>query len=148
MVTVSTLLGHRNAERQLRDHIIGYLNVVGEPRTLVELLFVAIAVLGFPVAIHAITLVRDIFKERGVVYAPPAVPADDGTERQRQGYALMATMLTDAHAAHEHWASHSATFARWLVEFEYGARPRGHTPSTRHDGFNEAAHPAFDFFSC
>ena len=120
VVTVSALLGHRNAERQLRYHMLGYLNVGGDPSTLVELLFVAITVLGFPVAIHAVSLVRDIFKERGVVYAPPAVSADAGTERQRQGYALMATMLDDAHASHAHWASHSATFARWSLEFEYG----------------------------
>ena len=120
VVTVSALLGHRNAERQLRYHMLGYLNVGGDPSTLVELLFVAIAVLGLPVAIHAISLVRDIFKQRGVVYAPPALAADDGTERQRQGYALMATMLDDAHATYAHWASHSATLARWSVEFEYG----------------------------
>ena len=109
MVTVSALLGHRNGERPLGYHMLGYLNVGGEPRTLVELLFVAITVLGFPV------VVRDIFKERDVVYAPPAVSADDGTERQRHGYALMATMLDDAHATHEQWASHSAAFARLTI---------------------------------
>ena len=57
MVTVSALLGHRNSERPpLGYHMLGYLNVGGESRTLVELLFVAITVLGFPVAIHAISL--------------------------------------------------------------------------------------------
>ena len=69
VVTVAALLGHRNAERQLRYHMVGYLNAGGEARTLVELLFVSIAVLGFPVAIHAIAVVREIFKERGVEFA-------------------------------------------------------------------------------
>jgi 4-carboxymuconolactone decarboxylase len=126
VVTVAALLGHRNAERQLRYHMNAYLNVGGEPQTLVELLFVAIAVLGFPVAIHAISLVRDIFKERGVEFAPIAAPTDDGTERQCQGFACLSAMLSDADATHEAWAHHNATFARWSVEFEYGelfARP-------------------------
>ena len=126
VVTVAALLSHRNAERQLRYHMLGYLNVGGEPHTLVELLFVAIAVLGFPVAIHAITLVRDLFRERGVEFAAITTPEDDGTERQRHGFALMTEMLNDADTTYEGWTQHSATFAHWSLEFEYGeifARP-------------------------
>ncbi len=133
VVTVAALLGHRNAERQLRYHMDGYLNVGGEPHTLVELLFVAITVLGFPVAIHAIALVRDIFKERGVAFTPLTTPADDGSERQRRGIALMTQMLNDANTTYAGWAQHSATFAQWSVEFEYGeifAR-QGLAPRTR-----------------
>jgi len=122
IVTVAALLGHRNAERQLRYHMAGYLNAGGEPRTLVELLFVTIAVLGFPVAIHAIALVRDIFKERGVDFARIAPCAGDGSERGHVGRRTLHAMLGDAgaDATHDAWARHSEIFARWSLEFEYG----------------------------
>ena len=126
VVTVAALLGHRNAERQLRYHMAGYLNVGGEPRTLVELLFVAIPVLGFPVAIHAIAVVREVFKDNGVVFEAIAPLNDDGTNHYDQGLRVMHALLGDAGATHAGWARHSAILAQWSVAFEYGeifARP-------------------------
>jgi 4-carboxymuconolactone decarboxylase len=120
VVTVAALLGHRNAERQLRYHMVGYLNAGGEARTLVELLFVSIAVLGFPVAIHAIALVRGIFKERGIEFVPPTPRADEGTDSAHSGYRLMGRMLNNADATHAQWAALSAEFAHWSMAFEYG----------------------------
>lgn len=120
VVTVAALLGHRNAERQLRYHMVGYLNAGGEARTLVELLFVSIAVLGFPVAIHAIAVVREIFKERGVEFARLAPRDDEGTDSAHAGYRLMGRMLSDADATHARWAALSAEFAHWSMAFEYG----------------------------
>jgi 4-carboxymuconolactone decarboxylase len=120
VVTVAALLGHRNAERQLRYHMVGYLNAGGEARTLVELLFVTIAVLGFPVAIHAIALVRDIFKERGIDGARIAAHDDGGSARHCAGRRVMSTLLSDGDATLDEWRRHSETFARWSVEFEYG----------------------------
>lgn len=120
VVTVAALLGHRNAERQLRYHMVGYLNAGGEPRTLIELLFVSIAVLGFPVAIHAIALLRDIFKERGIEQARVAPREDDGSASFAAGRAAMARMLGDADASEAEWQAQSAVFAQWTVAFEYG----------------------------
>ena len=120
VVTVAALLGHRNAERQLRYHMVGYLNAGGEPRTLVELLFVSIAVLGFPVAIHAIALLRDIFKEHSVEQARVAPREDDGSASFAAGREAMARMLGDADASEAEWQAQSAVFAQWTVAFEYG----------------------------
>ena len=118
VVTVAALLGHRNAEPQLRYHMTGYLNVGGEPRTLVELLFVAVVILGFPVAIHDIALLREIFKERGLDFEPLAPLADDGSDRHRRR--LMASLLRDADDIHAGWQLHAEALAQWAVEFEYG----------------------------
>ena len=120
VVTVAALLGHRNAEPQLRYHMTGYLNVGGEPRTLVELLFVAVVILGFPVAIHGIALLREIFKERGLDFEPLAPLADDGSDRHRRGRRLMANLLRDADDLHADWQSHAGALAQWAVEFQYG----------------------------
>lgn len=120
VVTVAALLAHRNAERQLRYHMVGYLNAGGEPRTLVELLFVSIAVLGFPVAIHGIALVRDIFEERAIDCARIAPRDDDGCDALRAGRAAMARLLTDSAAAEAEWRTLDGVFGQWTVAFEYG----------------------------
>jgi 4-carboxymuconolactone decarboxylase len=120
-VTVAALLAHRNAERQLRYHMVGYLNAGGEARILVELLFVSIAVLGFPVAIHGIALVRDIFTERGIDFARIAPRVDDGSTALRAGHEAMARMLGDAAAPTlASWSELDTVFANWSVAFEYG----------------------------
>lgn len=121
VVTVAALLAHRNAERQLRYHMVGYLNAGGEARILVELLFVSIAVLGFPVAIHGIALVRDIFTERGIDFARIAPRVDDGSTALRAGHEAMARMLGDAAAPTlASWSELDTVFANWSVAFEYG----------------------------
>ena len=120
VVTVAALLGHRNAEPQLRYHMVGYLNVGGAPQVLIELLFVSIVVLGFPVAIHAIALVRDIFKERGIELPRLSADQDDGTHRQHEGRRVMDALLRDADATFAQWEIHHPSFARWSLEFEYG----------------------------
>ncbi|NRF50643.1 carboxymuconolactone decarboxylase family protein, partial [Pseudomonas stutzeri] len=51
IATVAALMAHGSVQPQLKFHMTGFLNVGGEPAELVEMLFLAIAVLGFPVAI-------------------------------------------------------------------------------------------------
>ena len=122
VVTVAALLGHRNAEPQLRYHMVGYLNVGGAPQVLIELLFVSIVVLGFPVAIRAIALVRDIFKERGIELPHLSADQDDGIHRQHDGRGVMDALLRDADTTFAQWEIHHPSFARWSLEFEYGER--------------------------
>jgi 4-carboxymuconolactone decarboxylase len=56
--TVSSLIAHGSAQTQVKFHMEGLLNVGGRPEDLVEIMFVATAVLGFPTAINAISIVR------------------------------------------------------------------------------------------
>lgn len=120
IVTVAALLGHRNAEPQLRYHMVGYLNVGGAPRTLVELLFVSIVILGFPVAIHAIALLREIFNERGIELPPIPPDEEDGSQRQHDGRRVMEALLRDADTTLAQWTDLHPRFAHWSLEFEYG----------------------------
>src|SRR6185503_6897702 len=50
---------------------------------LVELVFVSVAILGFPSAVDSIVLAREIFRERRIAFEPPPPASDDGTQRYR-----------------------------------------------------------------
>ena len=50
-----------------------------KPADLVELLLVAIAILGFTAAINAVPIAREILPERGLAVEPVPPTADDGT---------------------------------------------------------------------
>jgi 4-carboxymuconolactone decarboxylase len=120
VVTVSALLAHRNAERQLAYHMAGYLNVGGDPRVLLELLYVAIVIVGFPVAIHALPLVRTLFRERGLSAMRIAPATDDGRRRAQCGRHALASVIDDPEALVGEWSTLSPQFAQWALEFEHG----------------------------
>src|SRR5690606_23707717 len=52
LCTISMLLANGSAQPQLKFHMAGFLNAGGEPATLLELLFVSEALLGFPSTIN------------------------------------------------------------------------------------------------
>src|SRR5262245_45278701 len=64
LCTVSMLLADGSAQPQLKFHIAGFLNAGGTPEAIVELLFVSVAVLGFPATVNAVGIVRAVFAER------------------------------------------------------------------------------------
>ena len=126
VVTVASLLAHGRAERQLRYHMDGMLNVGVAPIVLVELLYLAIVLLGFPITINAIPIVRTIFSERNVDVELPTDFSDDGTARYARGVATLATLLRHPDEYSASLAAKDAAFARWTIEFQYGeifARP-------------------------
>jgi len=55
-----------NAAPQLKVHIHGALNVGCTPTEIVEVMLQMTVFAGFPAAINAINLARDVFNERGV----------------------------------------------------------------------------------
>jgi 4-carboxymuconolactone decarboxylase len=120
IVTVASLMTHGSVQPQLKYHMTGFLNAGGEPAELVEMLFVAIAILGFPVAINAVAIVREIFVERRVAFEPIAPTSDDGTRRYQQGLRVLTDLIDNSASYIENLASSSPEFARWSVEFEFG----------------------------
>jgi len=64
--TVAALTALGNAAPQLRVHIHGALNVGCTPAEIVEVMLQMVVYAGFPAAINAINLARDVFNERGV----------------------------------------------------------------------------------
>ena len=118
--TVSSLIAHGSAQTQVKFHMEGLLNVGGRPEDLVEIMFVATAVLGFPTAINAISIVREIVSERGITFVPAPASADDGTERYQRGLqAFKDLMCADAAEYIATFDDISPELERWSLEFAF-----------------------------
>ncbi|SCY74943.1 carboxymuconolactone decarboxylase family protein [Rhizobium sp. NFACC06-2] len=80
ILTAATLLAHGSAQSQLSFHLTGLLNAGGTPDDVVDLLFISAGLVGFPTAINAVPIVRDILTDRCETEnatrakASPAVP--------------------------------------------------------------------------
>ena len=120
IATVASLMAHGSVQPQLKYHMTGFLNAGGEPAQLVELLFVSIAILGFPASINAVGIVREIFQERSLAFAPIAPVSDDGTTRYQRGVQELDNLMGNSAKYIEALGSTSPELARWSVEFEYG----------------------------
>ena len=64
--TVAALTALGNAAPQLKVHIHGALNVGCTPAEIVEVVMQMAVYAGFPAAINALNVARDVFNERGV----------------------------------------------------------------------------------
>jgi len=116
--TVSCLMALGSVQPQLKFHMTGFLNAGGKPQDLVELLFVSVAVLGFPAAVNAIVLARAIFKERRIAFEAPPPASDDGTQRYRRGLDVLSSVDDEGHL--RPLEAISPDLARWSVEFAFG----------------------------
>ena len=121
LCTAAMLITDGSAQPQLKFHMTGYLNAGGEPRILVELLFVAVAILGFPAAINSVGLVREVFQEQEIAFEPLPPATDDGGERERQG-TIALTQLTagDVDNYAKGFAEISPDLARLWIAFAFG----------------------------
>src|SRR4029453_9047131 len=70
LCTISMLLADGSAQPQLKFHMSGFLNAGGEPKALIELMFVSVALLGFPPTVNAMGLIRAVFDERKLAFKP------------------------------------------------------------------------------
>jgi 4-carboxymuconolactone decarboxylase len=64
ILTTATLLAHGSAQSQLSFHFNGLLNAGGSRDDVIDLLFISAGLLGFPTAINAVPIVRDVLAER------------------------------------------------------------------------------------
>lgn len=113
--TVSCLMALGSVQPQLKFHMTGFLNAGGRPQDLVELLFVSVAVLGFPSAVDSIALAREIFQERRIAFEAPPPASDDGTQRYRRG---LEVLNGEGHL--RPLEAISPDLARWSIEFAFG----------------------------
>jgi 4-carboxymuconolactone decarboxylase len=121
LCTVAMLTAHGSAQPQLTFHMAGFLNAGGQPRALAELMFVSVAILGFPAAINGIVCLREVFRERHIAFDALEPATDDGTERHRQGLnALLQLTGGDAQGYVDGFAATSPELARWSIEFAFG----------------------------
>jgi 4-carboxymuconolactone decarboxylase len=119
--TISTLIALGSVQPQLRFHMEGLLNVGGKPQDLVEIMFLSTAILGFPAAIDAIGIVREIFAERPEPFVPASPIEDDGIDRHRRGLdAFRALFGTDPSDYVAPFSTAAPELARWSIEFLFG----------------------------
>ena len=121
LCTVSMLLADGSAQPQLKYHMNGFLNAGGQPRALVELMFVAVAILGFPAAINGVAVLREVFEKRNLAVEalPPAT--DDGTGRGRDGVRALAQLTGgDIQGYFDSFAAASPDLVRLSIEFAFG----------------------------
>ena len=64
--TVAALTAMGTAAPQLKVHIAGALNLGCQPAEVVEVILQMAVFAGFPAAINALNLAREVFRERGV----------------------------------------------------------------------------------
>jgi 4-carboxymuconolactone decarboxylase len=121
LCTVSMLLADGNAQPQLKFHMAGFLNAGGKPQALIELLFVSVALQGFPPTINAIGIIRAVFAERNLVFEPVQPAVGDGSTRGRVGSdALHQLTGGDVQAYFDAFRAGSPDLARLSIEFAFG----------------------------
>jgi 4-carboxymuconolactone decarboxylase len=64
LATIAALTALGNAQPQLKVHIRGALNVGCEPQEIVEVILQMAVYAGFPAAINALDVAREVFKSR------------------------------------------------------------------------------------
>jgi 4-carboxymuconolactone decarboxylase len=63
LATIAALTSLGNAQPQLRVHIVGALNVGCRPQEIIEVILQMTVYAGFPVAINALNVAREVFVE-------------------------------------------------------------------------------------
>lgn len=121
LCTVSALMALGSQQEETKRQMGAYLGVGGTPRELVELVILSIAVIGFPVAIDATALVRDVLRSRGVEMAAVPPVTESGEERHARGLAHLAALAGGEPARYlpDHQDA-APELARWAVEFAHG----------------------------
>lgn len=69
LATLSALVAMGNARPQLKAHLHGTLNVGWTARQIVEVIMQLAIYAGFPAALNALVVAREVFRERGFMKA-------------------------------------------------------------------------------
>jgi len=121
LCTIAMLLADGSAQPQLKFHMAGFLNAGGAPKALVELMFISVALLGFPPTVNAIGLIRVVFAERKLAFEPIEPSAGDGSTRRQAGLATLDRLAGgDVQAYFDGFAACSPGLAQLSIEFAFG----------------------------
>ncbi|MER8779275.1 carboxymuconolactone decarboxylase family protein [Mesorhizobium sp. M0977] len=115
------LLADGSAQPQLKFHIAGFLNAGGTPEAIVELLFVSVAVLGFPATVNAVGIVRSVFAERELAFQPIKPATGDGAGRGWAGREMLERLVAgDAQGYFDRFAGTAPDLAQLSIDFGFG----------------------------
>jgi len=121
LCTISMLLADGSAQPQLKFHVAGFLNAGGEPKALIELMFISVALLGFPPTVNAIGLIRAVFAERKLAFEPIEPSEGDGSTRRQAGLETLDRLTGgDVKAYFDGFAAGSPDLAQLSIEFAFG----------------------------
>ncbi|WP_374254157.1 carboxymuconolactone decarboxylase family protein [Xanthobacter sp.] len=121
LCTVSMLLADGSAQPQLKFHVAGFLNAGGTPEAIVELLFVSVALLGFPATINAVGIVRSVFGERELAFRPIKPAMGDGEGRGWAGREMLERLVAgDAQDYFDRFAGTAPDLAQLSIDFGFG----------------------------
>jgi 4-carboxymuconolactone decarboxylase len=121
LCTISMLLADGSAQPQLKFHMAGFLDAGGKPKALIELMFISVALLGFPPTVNAIGLTRAVFAERKLAFEPIEPSAGDGSTRRQAGLETLDRLSGgDVQAYFDGFAAGSPDLAQLSIEFAFG----------------------------
>jgi 4-carboxymuconolactone decarboxylase len=121
LCTVSMLLADGSAQPQLKFHIAGFLNAGGEANAIVELLFVSVAILGFPATVNAVGIVRSVFAERELAFQPIEPATGDGAGRGSTGRDMLDRLAGgDGQDYFDRFAATAPDLAQLSINFAFG----------------------------
>src|SRR5690606_11762439 len=96
-------------------------NVGGTPEAIVELLFVSVAVLGFPATVNAVGIVRSVFVERELAFQPIKPASDDGAGRERVGRQMLERLVSgDVQGYFDRFANTAPDLVQLSIDFGLG----------------------------
>lgn len=119
-ITIASLMALGNYDLPIKYHLNGYLNVGGKPEVMIELCFLAIALLGFPSAIKTTGLIREVLKERNIKIESLPTDTDDGRHQHLIGARNIIANTEHGLDEFDELLNNSPDFARLLVSFAHG----------------------------
>ena len=119
LVTIGALAAQGDTAPQLNFHLDAALRVGVRPVEIMEALFQLVPFTGFPRALNAVTVAREVFTARGITFAPP-VQTD-----QRDRYERGEEKLVEIDGQHgldviESLRDIAPDLGRYIVEFAFG----------------------------
>lgn len=119
LCTLTALAGMGNALPQLKYHLAGALNVGCKPEAVVEVLMLCAVFAGFPVAVNALMIAKEVFAEQGIMFQPEPV-ASTANRYQRGMTALENISAGAGKKVTQSLMAISPDLARFIIEFSYG----------------------------
>jgi 4-carboxymuconolactone decarboxylase len=119
LVTIGALAAQGDTGPQLNFHIGAALQVGVSPAEVVEALIHLVAFTGFPRALNAVTIARQVFTARGTTFEPPV--QNDARDRYERGVKRLVEI--DGHHGLdviESLRDIAPDLGRYVVEFTFG----------------------------
>jgi 4-carboxymuconolactone decarboxylase len=121
IAVVAALTAMGNAVPQLKVHLNGALNTGSSIDEIKEVILQMSSYSGFPSAINAMNLLKDVLKERGMQYKPAEISLESSGDRYEKGKLFLSKL--DEHQAEKMemtYRNFAPDLVKYVIEFGYG----------------------------